>query len=313
MTAKHGRVVVTGGAGFLGSHLCRELLDAGDEVIAIDNLITGSLDNVAELSVRDGFSFVEHDVSNHIEVPGRVDAVLHFASPASPRDYLEHPIKTLKVGSLGTHNTLGLAKDKGARYFLASTSEVYGDPLEHPQKETYWGHVNPIGPRGVYDEAKRFAEAMTMAYYRSHGVDVRIVRIFNTYGERMRPRDGRVVSNFIVQALSGKPLTVYGDGSQTRSFCYVDDEVRGLLALLDSDHVGPVNVGNPDEFTVLELAEIVLEVTGSSSEIVFEPLPVDDPAQRRPDITLAREVLGWEPTVDVRTGVARTAAWFARD
>jgi dTDP-glucose 4,6-dehydratase len=312
MTANHGRVVVTGGAGFLGSHLCRELLDAGNEVIAIDNLITGTLDNVAELSARDGFSFVEHDVSNHIEVPGPVHAVLHFASPASPRDYLEHPIKTLKVGSLGTHNTLGLAKDKGARYFLASTSEVYGDPLEHPQKETYWGHVNPIGPRGVYDEAKRFAEAMTMAYHRSHGVDVRIVRIFNTYGEKMRPLDGRVVSNFIVQALAGKPLTVYGDGSQTRSFCYVDDEVRGLLALLDSDHVGPVNIGNPDEFTVLELAEIVLEVTGSSSEIVFEPLPVDDPAQRRPDITLAREVLGWEPTVDVRTGVGRTAKWFAR-
>jgi dTDP-glucose 4,6-dehydratase len=312
MTANHGRVVVTGGAGFLGSHLCRELLDAGNEVIAIDNLITGSLDNVGELSVRDGFSFVEHDVSNHIEVPGPVDAVLHFASPASPRDYLEHPIKTLKVGSLGTHNTLGLAKDKGARYFLASTSEVYGDPLEHPQKETYWGHVNPIGPRGVYDEAKRFAEAMNMAYHRSHGVDVRIVRIFNTYGEKMRPLDGRVVSNFIVQALAGKPLTVYGDGSQTRSFCYVDDEVRGLLALLDSDYVGPVNIGNPDEFTVLELAEIVLEVTGSSSEIVFEPLPVDDPAQRRPDISLAREVLGWQPTVDVRTGVGRTAKWFAR-
>jgi len=266
MTSNHGRVVVTGGAGFLGSHLCRELLDAGNEVIAIDNLITGSLDNVSELSARDGFSFVQHDVSNHIDVPGQVDAVLHFASPASPRDYLEHPIKTLKVGSLGTHNTLGLAKDKGARYFLASTSEVYGDPLEHPQKETYWGHVNPIGPRGVYDEAKRFAEAMTMAYHRSHGVDVRIVRIFNTYGERMRPLDGRVVSNFIVQALAGKPLTVYGDGSQTRSFCYVDDEIRGLLALLDSDYVGPVNVGNPDEFTVLELAEIVIEVTGSSSE-----------------------------------------------
>jgi len=312
MTSNHGRVVVTGGAGFLGSHLCRELLDAGNEVIAIDNLITGSLDNVSELSARDGFSFVEHDVSNHIDVPGQVDAVLHFASPASPRDYLEHPIKTLKVGSLGTHNTLGLAKDKGARYFLASTSEVYGDPLEHPQKETYWGHVNPIGPRGVYDEAKRFAEAMTMAYHRSHGVDVRIVRIFNTYGERMRPLDGRVVSNFIVQALAGKPLTVYGDGSQTRSFCYVDDEIRGLLLLLDSDYVGPVNVGNPDEFTVLELAEIVLEVTRSPSEIVFEALPVDDPAQRRPDITLAREVLGWEPTVDVRTGVARTAEWFAR-
>jgi dTDP-glucose 4,6-dehydratase len=310
---KHGRVVLTGGAGFLGSHICRRLLEAGDEVIVLDNLITGSLDNVADLTSHPSFTFVNHDVSNYIDVAGAVDAVLHFASPASPRDYLEHPIKTLKVGSLGTHNTLGLAKDKGARYFLASTSEVYGDPLEHPQKETYWGHVNPIGPRGVYDEAKRFAEAMTMAYHRSHGVDVRIVRIFNTYGERMRPLDGRVVSNFIVQALAGKPLTVYGDGSQTRSFCYVDDEVRGLLALLDSDYVGPVNIGNPDEFTVLELAEIVLEVTGSSSEIVFESLPVDDPAQRRPDITLAREVLGWEPTVDVRTGVARTAKSFARD
>ena len=312
MTSNHGRVVVTGGAGFLGSHLCRELLDAGNEVIAIDNLITGSLDNVSELSARDGFSFVEHDVSNHIDVPGQVDAVLHFASPASPRDYLEHPIKTLKVGSLGTHNTLGLAKDKGARYFLASTSEVYGDPLEHPQKETYWGHVNPIGPRGVYDEAKRFAEAMTMAYHRSHGVDVRIVRIFNTYGERMRPLDGRVVSNFIVQALAGKPLTVYGDGSQTRSFCYVDDEVRGIVALLDSDHVGPVNIGNPNEFTVLELAGLVLEVTGSSSEIAHEPLPLDDPTVRRPDISLARRVLGWEPAVELRDGLARTASYFRR-
>ena len=306
-----GRVVVTGGAGFLGSHLCRELLNAGNEVIAIDNLITGSLGNVAELSAHDQFTFIEHDVSNYIEVQGPVHAVLHFASPASPRDYLEHPIKTLKVGSLGTHNTLGLAKDKGARFFLASTSEVYGDPLEHPQTESYWGHVNPIGPRGVYDEAKRFAEAMTMAYHRSHGVDVRIVRIFNSYGPHMRPLDGRVVSNFIVQAVGGKPLTVYGDGSQTRSFCYVDDEVRGMLALLASDYVGPVNIGNPNEFSVHELAEIVLEVTGSSSEIVFEPLPVDDPTQRRPDITLAREILGWEPTVDLPTGVARTAEWFA--
>jgi dTDP-glucose 4,6-dehydratase len=307
-----GRVVVTGGAGFLGSHLCRELLAAGNEVIAIDNLITGSLENVAELSSHDDFTFVEHDVSNYIEVHGPVNAVLHFASPASPRDYLEHPIKTLKVGSLGTHNTLGLAKDKGARFFLASTSEVYGDPLEHPQTESYWGHVNPIGPRGVYDEAKRFAEAMTMAYHRSHGVDVRIVRIFNTFGPRMRPLDGRVVSNFIVQALAGKPLTVYGDGSQTRSFCYVDDEVRGMLGLLASDYVGPVNIGNPNEFSVRELAEIVLEVTASCSEIVFEPLPVDDPTQRQPDITLARDILGWEPTVDLRTGVARTAEWFAR-
>jgi dTDP-glucose 4,6-dehydratase len=307
-----GRVVVTGGAGFLGSHICRELLSAENDVIAIDNLITGSLENVAELSMHDRFTFIDHDVSNYIEVRGPVDAVLHFASPASPRDYLEHPIKTLKVGSLGTHNTLGLAKDKSARYFLASTSEVYGDPHEHPQTESYWGHVNPIGPRGVYDEAKRFAEAMTMAYHRSHGVDVRIVRIFNTFGPKMRPLDGRVVSNFIVQAHAGKPLTVYGDGSQTRSFCYVDDEVRGMLALLASDYVGPVNIGNPHEFTVRELADIVLEVTGSSSEIVFEPLPIDDPTHRQPDIALAREILGWEPTVDLHTGVARTAEWFAR-
>ena len=251
-------------------------------------------------------------MSNYVHVPGPVDAVLHFASPASPVDFERIPIQILKVGSLGTHNTLGLAKEKGARYFLASTSEVYGDPLVHPQPETYWGNVNPIGPRGVYDEAKRFAEAMTMAYHRHHGVDVRIVRIFNTYGPRMRPDDGRVVSNFLVQALPGKPLTVYGDGSQTRSFCYVDDEVRGLLALLDSDYVGPVNIGNPTEFTVLELAEMVLDVTGSSSELRFEPLPVDDPAQRRPDITLARSLLGWEPEIDLDEGLARTAEWFAR-
>ncbi|MBV8985945.1 MAG: GDP-mannose 4,6-dehydratase, partial [Acidimicrobiia bacterium] len=234
------------------------------------------------------------------------------ASPASPVDYLEHPIKTLKVGSLGTHKTLGLAKDKGARYMLASTSEVYGDPLEHPQRETYWGNVNPVGVRGVYDEAKRFAEAMAMAYHRSHGVDVRIIRIFNTYGPRMRPHDGRVVSNFIVQALAGKPLTVYGEGQQTRSFCHVEDEVRGLLALLDSDYVGPMNIGNPNEFTVLELAQKVIELTGSSSEIVYEPLPVDDPTQRKPDISLAKRVLGWEPVIPVEEGLRRTAAWFAR-
>jgi dTDP-glucose 4,6-dehydratase len=305
-----GRLVVTGGAGFLGSHLCCALLDRGDEVVCLDNLATGRTTNIDRLFGRPGFTFVQHDVTDYVWVPGPVDAVMHFASPASPKDYLDMPIQTLKVGSLGTHKTLGLAKAKGARYFLASTSEVYGDPEVHPQVEEYWGHVNPVGPRGVYDEAKRFAEAMTMAYHRYHGVDVRIVRIFNTYGPLMRPDDGRVVSNFLTQALQGKPLTIYGDGSQTRSFCYVDDEVRGFLALLDSDHVGPVNIGNPGEFTVGELARIVLEVTGSSSEIVHEPLPVDDPTQRRPDITLARRLLGWEPRVDLREGLARTAAWF---
>ena len=305
------RAVVTGGAGFLGSHLCRALLARGDAVVAVDNLVTGSLDNVAELTPHPGFTFVHSDVSDFLHVPGAVDAVLHFASPASPVDFDRIPIQILKVGSRGTQNTLGLAKDKGARYLLASTSEVYGDPLVHPQPETYWGNVNPIGPRGVYDEAKRFAEAMTMAYHRHHGVDVRIVRIFNTYGPHMRPDDGRVVSNFIVQALAGKPLTVHGDGSQTRSFCYVDDEVRGLLALLDSDHVGPVNVGNPYEFTVLELADKVLAVTGSSSELRFDPRPVDDPTQRQPDITLARRLLGWEPEVVLEDGLARTARWFA--
>jgi len=305
------RVVVTGGAGFLGSHLCRALLARGDTVVAVDNLVTGSLDNIAEISGHPDFTFVHSDVSNFVHVPGPVDAVLHFASPASPADFERIPIQILKVGSRGTQNSLGLAKDKGARYFLASTSEVYGDPLVHPQPETYWGNVNPLGPRGVYDEAKRFAEAMTMAYHRHHGVDVRIVRIFNTYGPRMRPDDGRVVSNFIVQALAGKPITIHGDGKQTRSFCYVDDEVRGLLALLDSDYVGPVNIGNPTEFTVLELAEKVLALTGSSSELQFDPRPVDDPAQRRPDLTLARSLLGWEPEVDLDEGLVRTAGWFA--
>jgi dTDP-glucose 4,6-dehydratase len=304
------RVVVTGGAGFIGSHLCRALLERGEQVVCVDNLLTGSMANIEELVGDPAFTFLHHDVSLHVHVPEAVDAVLHFASPASPKDYLDMPIPTLKVGSLGTHNTLGLALAKGARYLLASTSEVYGDPQEHPQTESYWGHVNPVGPRGVYDEAKRFAEAMTMAYHRFHGVDVRIARIFNTYGPRMRPSDGRVVSNLLVQAIEGKPLTIYGSGEQTRSFCYVDDEVRGLLALLDSDEVGPVNVGNPDEFTVAELAQLVLELTGSTSEIQYEPLPVDDPTQRRPDITLARTALGWEPEVPLREGLARTADWF---
>ena len=305
------RVVVAGGAGFLGSHLCRALLARGDEVVCMDNLVTGNMDNVSELFGDKAFTFVHQDVSNYVHVAGRVDAIMNLASPASPVDYLELPIQTLKVGSLGTHHLLGMAKERGALFFLASTSEVYGDPQVHPQTEDYWGHVNPIGPRGVYDEAKRFAEAMTMAYHRYHGVNVRIVRIFNTYGERMRPNDGRVVSNMLVQALTGKPLTIYGEGTQTRSFCYVADEIRGFLALLDSDLVGPVNIGNPNEFTIAELASLVLEVTGSSSEIIYEPLPQDDPAQRRPDITLARTRLGWEPTVQLREGLTRTAEWFA--
>ncbi|MET0913832.1 MAG: UDP-glucuronic acid decarboxylase family protein [Acidimicrobiales bacterium] len=304
------RVVVTGGAGFLGSHLCTALLARGDEVVAVDNMATGRVENIEHLVAHDGFRFLRHDVSEYVWIPGEVDAVLHFASPASPRDYLELPIQTLKVGSLGTHNCLGLAKDKGARFLLASTSEVYGDPQIHPQPEDYWGHVNPVGPRGVYDEAKRFAEAISMAYARTHGMAVRIVRIFNTYGPRLRARDGRVVSNFIDQALRGEPLTVYGDGAQTRSFCYVEDEVRGLLALLDSDLDGPCNIGNPDEFTVRELADLVIEVTDSTSEVVHEDLPVDDPAKRRPDITRARTELGWEPKVQLREGIERTVEWF---
>jgi len=307
------RAVVTGGAGFLGSHLCRALVGQGWGVLAVDNLLTGRIENVEDLLESPTFELKEQDVSEFVAVDGRVDAVLHFASPASPRDYLEHPIKTLKVGSLGTHNTLGLAKSAGARYLLASTSEVYGDPQVHPQGEDYWGHVNPIGPRGVYDEAKRFAEAMAMAYQRTHDLDVKVVRIFNTYGPCLRHGDGRVVSNFLVQAMDGKPLTVYGDGTQTRSYCYVDDEVRGILALLDSDWIGPMNIGNPDEFSVLELAQAVLDVTGSASEIVFEPLPLDDPVRRRPDITLANDVLGWRPEVDLREGLARTYEWFGRE
>jgi dTDP-glucose 4,6-dehydratase len=307
------RAVITGGAGFLGSHLCRALVQRGWQVLAIDSLLTGRVGNIEDLLEQPGFELKEHDVSQFVAVDGPVDAVLHFASPASPRDYLEYPIKTLKVGSLGTHNTLGLAKATGARYLLASTSEVYGDPEVHPQHEEYWGHVNPVGPRGVYDEAKRFAESMAMAYHRVHDVDVKIVRIFNTFGPCLRPGDGRVVSNFLVQAIEGKPLTVYGDGNQTRSYCYVDDEVRGILGLLESDWTGPMNIGNPDEFTVLELAELVLELTGSSSEIVFEPLPVDDPARRQPDISLATRVLGWRPEVELREGLARTYDWFRRE
>jgi dTDP-glucose 4,6-dehydratase len=304
------RVVVTGGAGFLGSHLCRALLARGDEVVAMDNLVTGSVDNIEELFGA-GFTFVEHDVSNYVWVPGDVDAVMHLASPASPADFERIPIQILKVGGLGTHNTLGLALAKGARYFLASTSEVYGDPLVHPQPEEYWGNVNPIGPRGVYDEAKRYAEAMTMAYHRHHGVDVRIVRIFNTYGPRMRPDDGRAVSNFLVQAMRGEPITIFGDGSQTRSFTYVDDEIRGFLALLDSEQTGPINIGNDNEFTIAQLAELIVEVTNSSSELVYLPLPVDDPMQRKPDLTKARTLLGWEPTVQLREGIERTAEYFA--
>jgi dTDP-glucose 4,6-dehydratase len=304
------RVVVTGAAGFLGSHLCDRLVAEGFEVVGLDNLITGARGNLAHLAKNSGFRLVEHDVSRPIEIEGTVDAVFHFASPASPADYLKLPIQTLKVGSLGTHNALGLAKAKKARFILASTSEVYGDPQVHPQPESYWGHVNPVGPRGVYDEAKRFAEAMAMAYHRVHGVDIRIVRIFNTYGPRMRPNDGRVVSNFIVQALTGKPITVYGDGSQTRSFCYVDDLIDGVMAVFERGDPAPINLGNPVEFTVRELADLVLRLTGSKSPIVFEPLPADDPKQRRPDITRARRLLGWEPKVALEEGLERTIGYF---
>ena len=306
------RVLITGAAGFLGSHLCDRFLAEGHRVVGVDNFITGHPDNIAHLIGRDDFHFVRHDVTNFIYVEGELDGVLHFASPASPVDYLEQPIPTLKVGSLGTHKALGLAKTKRARFLLASTSEVYGDPQVHPQPETYWGHVNPVGPRGVYDEAKRFAEAMTMAYHRYHGVQTRIVRIFNTYGPRMRPGDGRVVSNFIVQALRGDPISIYGDGSQTRSFCYVDDLVDGIYRLFFSDRAEPTNVGNPDEFTVRELAELVLRMTGSGSEIASLPLPEDDPKVRRPDITVARRVLGWEPKVPLEEGLRRTIPHFER-
>jgi dTDP-glucose 4,6-dehydratase len=304
------RILITGAAGFLGSHLADRFLAEGHRVVGMDNFITGSPDNVAHLLGRPDFEFVQYDVTNFIYVEGELDGVLHFASPASPVDYLEKPIPTLKVGSLGTHKTLGLAKAKGARYLLASTSEVYGDPQLHPQPESYWGHVNPVGPRGVYDEAKRFAEAMTMAYHRFHGVETRIVRIFNTYGPRMRPADGRVVSNFIVQALRGDPITLYGNGQQTRSFTYVDDLVEGIYRLFLSDRSDPTNIGNPGEFTIRELAELLLEMTGSASELTHLPLPEDDPKTRRPDITIAREVLGWEPRIPLREGLEKTIPYF---
>ncbi len=304
------RVLVTGVAGFLGSHLADRLLAAGYDVVGMDNFITGSPDNIAHLTGNPRFSFFLHDVTNFIYVAGPLDGVFHFASPASPRDYLELPIQTLKVGSLGTHKALGLALAKKARFLLASTSEVYGDPLVHPQPESYWGNVNPIGPRGVYDEAKRFAEALTMAYHRFHGVDTRIVRIFNTYGPRMRARDGRVVSNFIVQALLGEPLTVYGDGGQSRSFCYVDDLIEGIFRLFERGTPEPTNIGNPVEFTVLQLAEQVLGLTGSRSTIVREPLPEDDPKVRQPDISRAQALLGWEPKVPLAEGLERTIAYF---
>jgi dTDP-glucose 4,6-dehydratase len=306
------RVLITGAAGFLGSHLADRFLADGHQVIGMDNFITGSPDNIAHLIGQPGFRFVEHDVTHYVYVEEPLDGVLHFASPASPVDYLELPIQTLKVGSLGTHKTLGLAKAKRARFLLASTSEVYGDPQVHPQPETYWGHVNPVGPRGVYDEAKRFAEAMVMAYHRFHHLDTRIVRIFNTYGSRMRPNDGRVVSNFIVQALRGEPLSVYGDGSQTRSFCYVSDEVEGIYRLFRSDHVGPVNIGNPDELSVREMAERIVAMTNSKSPIEHHPLPADDPKVRRPDITLARRVLQWEPAVSLAQGLEKTIPYFRK-
>jgi dTDP-glucose 4,6-dehydratase len=329
------RILITGGAGFLGSHLCEELVGAGHEAICIDNFITGRAENIAHLMGHERFRFVKYNVCDYLHVEGHLDAILHFASPASPQDYLEYPIATLKVGALGTHKALGLAKAKGARLLLASTSEVYGDPLVNPQPESYWGNVNPLSPRGVYDEAKRFAEAMTMAYHRYHGVDTRIVRIFNTFGPRMRPNDGRVVSNFIVQALQDKPLTVFGDGMQTRSFCYVDDLVRGIIKLLlvDSDKTptertdrsrflsarsgpavdtihDPVNIGNPRELKVIDIAQLVLKLTGSPSRIEHNPLPVDDPKVRRPDIRRAKSLLGWEPQVTLEDGLEKTIAYF---
>ncbi len=304
------RVMVTGAAGFLGSHLCERLLAEGHDVIGLDNLITGNIRNIEHLAPNPHFQFLKHDVTEYIFLHGPLDAILHFASPASPIDYLELPIQTLKVGALGTHKALGLAREKGARFLVASSSEVYGDPLVHPQQESYWGNVNPIGPRGVYDEAKRFGEALTMAYHRSHGVDTKIVRIFNTYGPRMRAHDGRVVPAFITQALAGRPLTVFGDGKQTRSFCFVSDLIEGIYRLLLSDLTEPCNVGNPHEMTILEFAQTILRLTKSRSEITYEPLPTDDPHVRQPDITLAKTKLGWEPKVPLEEGLARTVEYF---
>jgi dTDP-glucose 4,6-dehydratase len=304
------RTIITGGAGFIGSHLCERFLERGDEVVCIDNLITGSSSNIEHLRNNPRFWYEEHDISEPIKVAGAVDNVLHFASPASPVDYLQFPIQTLKVGSLGTHNTLGLAKLKNARFLVASTSEVYGDPEEHPQRESYWGHVNPIGVRGCYDEAKRFTEAITMAYHRAHHVNTHIVRIFNTYGSRMRLDDGRVLPNFVGQALRNEPITIYGDGSQTRSFCYVDDLVEGITRLLFTDFHDPVNLGNPSEITILEFAKEILSLSGSKSEIVYRPLPQDDPKLRRPDITRAKQLLGWEPKIDRHEGLKRTLSYF---
>jgi dTDP-glucose 4,6-dehydratase len=304
--------VVTGGAGFLGSHLCERLLDDGHEVVALDNFLTGTPANVEHLLERKGFRLVKADITDYIHVPGPVDLVLHFASPASPIDYLQLPIETLKVGSIGTLHALGLAKEKGARFLLASTSETYGDPQVHPQPETYWGHVNPVGPRGVYDEAKRYAEALTMAYRRTHDVDTAIVRIFNTHGPRMRPNDGRAIPAFTTQALRGEPITVAGDGSQTRSIIYVDDLIEGLMRLLHSELAGPVNIGNPHEVSILQLAQTIKRIVGSSSDIVFIPRPTDDPTVRQPDIALARAELGWEPVVDHEDGLSRTVGWFRR-
>ena len=303
------RILITGGAGFIGSHLCDFYVKQGFKVIAMDNLLTGNIANIAHITA-DNFTFIKHDVTNYIYIDGPVDYILHFASPASPIDYLELPIQTLKVGALGTHQALGLAKAKKARFLLASTSEVYGDPLVHPQREEYWGNVNPIGPRGVYDEAKRFAEALTMAYHRFHQVDTRIVRIFNTYGPRMRPNDGRAIPAFVSQALRGEPITVFGEGKQTRSFQYVDDLIRGILALMESDEHLPTNIGNPNEYTILDLANVIIELTGSKSRVVFRPLPPDDPKIRQPDISKARALLNWEPTVALREGLGRTIEWF---